>query len=190
MIELGAGLILSTYQESSTEPTFKLEAGYENVYLWGSYEVPHIKFLGNPVADTDIYGFGLGFRKEVRPGITLFIEGGYAILDESVLDTAEEMVYTQIVGNHAVEGRKVPVSGAYSGDYSYSYEIDDAWMGRIGVNLEVMDNVHVTASYRAMKADQEYAIWDEESRAAGRGYWREDDTYDFGAFEVGIFFRY
>ena len=189
MFDIAAGVLLSTYDDSSTEPTFKLEVGYDNVYLWGSYEVPHIKFYGNPVADTDIYGLGVGVRQKFGK-FTLFVEAGYAILDETVLDTAEEMVYTQIVGNHAVEGRTVPLKGAYPGQYNFSYEIDDSWMGRIGVDVLVMEHVHVTASYRAMKADQEYAIWDDDSNYPVSGYWREDATYNFNAFEVGLFFRY
>ena len=190
MFEIAAGLLLSTYDDSPTEPSFKLEVGYDNVYLWAGYEAPEIKFYGNPVADTDIYGFGVGFRQKVG-AVTLFIEAGYGVVDEDLGNCcSEEMVYTQIVGNHAVEGRTVPLKGAYSGDYNYSYEIDDAWMGRVGVDMEVMEHVHVTASYRAMKADQEYAVWDDDSNYPESGYWREDTPYDFGAFEVGIMIRY
>lgn len=197
IIDLALGVMLSTYSDSRTDVIYKAEIGYKNAYLWGGYEEPDIRFDGNLVANTHQNSFGIGFRHEIQK-FTLYIEAGYTMIDKKLAgDSTHEMVYTELVKNHYVEGRRVPVSckdnycgGSNKGDYNSSYDIDDAWVGRIGVRYEVMPHVEVSASYKAMKADQEYAIWDDDSNYPVAGYWREDKPFDFSSFEVGFLVRY
>lgn len=186
ILELGLGY--ATYSEDMS-PDFKyqLNVGYDNVYFWSDYEEPDIKFRGQPLATTDIIGVGLGARKKWNHA-SAFIEFGYGFVDADVKDhVQQEIIYTELVDNHDVEGRNIPFP---SRGYQSSYEIDDALIARIGVGIEVTDQVTVKASWKAMKADQEYAVWDAQKREAGGGYWREDTTYDFSAFEFGIYYTY
>lgn len=156
------------------------------VYLVAGYDAPRVKMLGQPLAETEIVSLGMGAKRELVSGLTLFTEVGYSWLNLDVNraphDVQQEIIYTQLVKNHNVSGRPVPVDPE---SYQTSYKADDGIFWRLGVGYQLWDSVSLTASYRALLVDQEYSLkasdWSE-----GQGYWREDETYSLSAFEVGV----
>lgn len=191
---LEAGANYSIYSdEAKPALSYTGRVGWKQVYLWGGYEDIQVKMLGQPLGDTTVLAGGLGARHSFTDKFTVYGEVGYGTTDLSVNDHIEgEVVYTKIVGNHRVHGRKVPVSGPFYPPYGYesSYEVEGGPVWRIGVTYELLPHVKLNLSYKALKGKEEYAIWDEERRNAGRGYWREDSTHDFSAFEGGIVFSW
>jgi hypothetical protein len=196
---LSIGLTSSFYDES-TEPAavsnddlvpklgYTLRLGYEEwpVYAVASYESMDTTLLGQPLAEVDGLSIGLGARKKVD-NFSFFLETGLTIIDHSgTASTQYEVVYTHIVGNHAVEGRTAPILNAYTG-YETSYDLDDGMFFRVGVGYHLTDHLSVTAAYRALLVDEEMAVWDHERRYNGNGgYWREDDRKDLSSLEVGV----
>lgn len=157
------------------------------VYLVGTYDSPRVKMLGQPLAETDIVSLGIGVERELVAGLRVFTEVGYSWLNLDVnrepYDVQQEIIYTQLVRNHNVKGRPVPVD--LSEGYQTSYEADDAIFWRVGIGYQLYDSVSLTASYRALYSNQEYTLKSNDW-ADGQSYWREDETYDLSAFEAGI----
>jgi hypothetical protein len=176
------GQSIYTDNDSSTDLNVAIRAGVENVYFVAGWEQPKLKVLGQPVADSDMYTFGLGARKRVDL-FSFFLEAGVLWTDEEPQShIVHEVIYTHLVGNHDVHGRTVPVDPR---NYDATYELDDGLFMRVGVGYHFSDNVAVTASYRASQVDTEVTIRDRDW-TEGQGYWREDTTTDLGAFEVAI----
>lgn len=157
------------------------------VYLVGTYDSPRVKMLGQPLAETDIVSLGIGVERELVAGLKVFTEVGYSWLNLDVnrepYNVQQEIIYTQLVRNHNVKGRPVPVD--FSEGYQTSYEADDAVFWRVGLGYQLYDSVSLTASYRVLYVDQAYTLKSNDW-AEGQGYWREDETYNLSAFEVGI----
>lgn len=193
--EFSVGVQQSLYtEESSAEWSFGGKVAHEAVpvYFWGSYEAPRAKILGQPMGDTDIFSVGLGATQDVSEGVSVFVEAGYSFLDLELNDAVvDEVTYTWLANRHGADGnRTVPVRCAYNpGCYSYSYEVDDGFMARIGAEWALSEHVSVTGAYKWTYLDQEMTIkapsWQE-----GQGYWREDATLNLSAFEVGIWYTF
>jgi hypothetical protein len=186
LVEIGAGQAIYSDNDSSTDWTLQGRVGHKAfpLYLTAGWDQPKVKVLGQPIADTNIYTFGLGTWYEVG-SVSLFVESGLALVDPEIdSGVQQEVVYTYLVGRHNVEGRPVPVDVVNGNEgYTSSYEVDDAPFLRIGAQWQVFEHVAVSASYRFLEADTEMFIkrsgWEE-----GKGYWREDNTANFGAAEV------
>lgn len=184
---LEAGVNQSIYgDEASPELSYVFRGGWKDVYLWGTKEDVKVKMLGQPLGEADILSFGLGARQSFGK-MTVFAEAGWGINDTSVnADIQQEIVYTQLVGNHHVHGRPLPVHAKGKKGYESSYEAEDGPVWRVGVAYDIIPHVRLSLSYKGMKVDTEYAIWDHDQRKNGFGYWREDSTHDFSAFEAGL----
>ena len=181
-------------EESSPEWSFGGKLGHTSVpvYAWAGYEAPRLRMLGQPMADSDIFSAGLGVEKGVAHGVSVFLEGGYSFIsldkNENVVD---EVSYSQLAQNHAVGGRVPPVCAYNPGCYEYSYDVDDGFVARIGAAWALSEHLSVTGAYKWTYLDQEITIFDPERRYEGDGgYWREDNTADLSAFELGIWYTF
>lgn len=190
ILEFEAGITESIYEDDAgSEMGLHIKGGLTDfpVYLFAGYETPKVRMLGQPLGDSTIWTFGFG-GKQKWERLTFFAEFGYAVIDvKTNHDVQEEIIYTDLVDTHHSKFRPIPVDPR---DYEHSYEIDNALMGRLGISIDLFPHTKLSASARWMEADQEGAIWDPVRRAENRGYWREDTTRNFGAFEIGIFFYF
>jgi opacity protein-like surface antigen len=183
---LEAGASRNTYEgDTSAETAYRLRVGWDNAYLWAGTEQPGLRLLGQGMGTATVDSAGLGFRRS-WDGLTVFAEAGYGRVDfRGDARQQQEVNYTYLVGRHNVEGRPVPVECARPGCFETEHTIDDALMGRVGLEYDAAPHVKLTASYRWMRADEYLAIWDAERHAAGKGWWEEHVQRDFGAFEIG-----
>lgn len=184
-VEVGTYQTIYT-EDSNAEWGFKLNSGTEGfpIYATVGWDQPRVKMLGQPVADTEIFSFGFGAKKAFGD-LSLFTEAGWAWVDPDInKDVREEIVYTQLLLNHNVEGRSPPF-GSRMSEYQTSYKMDDAPFLRVGIDYRVHEHAKVFASYRVLYSPTEMTArssdWQE-----GQGYWREDETYNLSAFEVGV----
>ena len=160
------------------------------VYAVAGYDTPRVKMLGQPLAETDMLSLGLGVKRELVSGFTIFTEVGYTWLNLDVnrepYDVQREIIYTQLLLNHDVAGRPVPTGPR---GYQTTYEADDAIFWRLGLRYDLYEHVSLTAAYRALYTDTQYSLrsgdWED-----GDGYWREDETYNLSSFEVGVEYRF
>jgi hypothetical protein len=177
-----------SHEDWVPEIAYMISVGHEDwpVYAVAHYETLTPSILGQSMAEVDALSLGLGARKK-WDDFSFFAETGVALLDVSNYDVVvNEISYTQLVGNHYVGERRIPGLGDSYHDHSSSYELDDGLFFRVGVGYDLTDHLTVTAAYRALLVDQELQVWDEERRARGGGYWREDTTKDFNSVQVGV----
>ena len=192
-VALGASQSIYT-DGSASEWSFGGRVAHKEVpmYLWAGYEAPTVKILGQPMADADLFSLGLGATRELVEGFSVFMEAGYTFTDistnESVVD---EVAYTWLVNRHGAGGnRNVPVPCAYNpGCYESSYTVDDGLTARIGAEWALSEHISVTGAYKWTYLDQEMFI-KKINLEEGAGYWREDETLDLSAFEVGVWYRF
>ena len=181
------GVSRNTYDGNMTaEPSYRLRLGYGDVYLWAGTEQPDVRILGQHMGTTTINSFGLGVRRKFD-GLTVFIEGGYGDVDfRGIPYQQAEVNYTYLVNHHHNPGRPIPVACAGRGCFETEHSIDNAMMGRVGLEYDVMPHVKASASYRWMKADEYIAMWDAGRKAANAGWWEENQQRDFSAWEMGV----
>ena len=176
---------------------FQVRGGLKEwpVYLWGSMDNNETGFLGQPFSKNDVLAFGLGARKSIGD-FWVFGELGYASVDSSThLKIQQEVVYTEIVRNHNVYQRPVPVdlTGPYDQvSYTTEYTIDDDYMARVGLGWDLGDHFGVTLAYRFFRPETYYNIIDTDwqERTGSEGYWEENSTTNLDTFELGILWRY
>lgn len=190
---LSVALGVSQYTEdypyaTESEYTVGLRVGLEDnpLYVWGHYEEPKIRTLGQPMGDSSIISFGLGARKNVGD-FFVFGELGYGVIDEGARETIQqEIVYTDLLRNHRVDFRPAPVrvDRDYQQDsYETLWELDDGFLGKVGVGYQWGD-VGLSVGYRAFYVDEHVELWDEETRARPNGgYWQESRSRDLSAWE-------
>jgi hypothetical protein len=190
LAEVGIGQ--SVYSDDSGDDfhyTVKLGEKDFPVYLVGGYEQPVIRMTGQRIAETDVWSVGVGARKSFND-FYVFAEAGLAYIEEDTYDTTvHEAAYTDLVGTHAVGGRVIPVDNPYRG-YEASYEAKNGPFWELGVGYQLWDHVALTASYRGLVVDQHYAIWDQERRDNGGGWWEETNSLDLSSFKATILVTY
>lgn len=170
-------------------------------YIWGQWEDTTTRFLGQPLADTEIISFGLGwkgyFTEEKRS--YWFGEIGYATLDHSINHSIQqEIVYTELVDRHYKTNRPVPVGLPQDrpllqlGDkydqvtYETKWETKDGYTGAIGVGYEITKHLVGTLAYRPLFVREHIELYDEEVRASGGGWWQESRNRDYSTIQVGL----
>lgn len=200
-LEYTVGLHAATYAETSTEAavSFTLSRDDTPFYIAGTLEQPKIRMVGQPLGDADLFSIGIGMRHQLAPGLYAFAEGGYSMVDVQTNDLIEhEAVWTKLTGDHLTTGldwQQIPESILPRGEtvprYDTSYDLEGGYYGRIGFMFMWRDTIGITAAYRALKLDQEYAIYNPAlPKTPEVGYWRNDDQLDVSAFEIGAVFRF
>jgi outer membrane receptor protein involved in Fe transport len=197
VLTLGVGTSLHQGPQvlEDANASFKVTAGVEKVYLWGTYDTNTSGLLAQPFSNNEVMGFGIGARKSWGD-FTGFLELGYASVDQEVSDRIQqEVVYTQVVRNHNVHGRPVPVdiTGPYDQEsYTTEYTIDSDVMGRVGVSYEFAESWSVSAAYRYFQPETYYNIIDTDwqERTGSEGYWEENTKTDMNAVEVLVEWRW
>jgi opacity protein-like surface antigen len=190
VLTLGVGTSLHQGPQvlEDANASFKVTAGVEKVYLWGTYDTNTSGLLAQPFSNNEVMGFGIGARKSWGDFLG-YLETGLYITDLNDNPAIQhEVVYTHLVGRHAVSGRGVPVDNAYKG-YTTSYEADDGLFLRVGVQYQLWEHVAVGASYRWLEVDTELTL-KREGWSDGGGYWREDNTLDLSAAEVTLVYTF
>jgi hypothetical protein len=175
------------YVETTTAPLFTLKVKPESwpAYLWASYERPELELRGQGLGDASFPAVGFGVERVFRD-TALFIELGYVVTSLSLKDqTPKEAIYTELVMEHAYDGRTIPVK---KGRYNIHYDIDDGFVGRVGASVDLGSHWKVVAAWKYMNLDRSFGMWDEdgEPTAECHCYWVQSDNADYSAFEVGI----
>jgi len=183
--------------EKGSEPeyTYKFQVGHEDypVYVFGGYEDPTVRMLGQGVGTAEIYSLGLGARKDVGD-FFVFGEIGYGKIEqEPRLGIQQETVYTELVGRHNVYNRPVPVDlgGPYDQtSYESSWELDDGILGAIGVGYQINPHLSVTGAYRPFYVAEYISIANPGAKEAGLGYWEEHRSRDLSSFQFHVLFTF
>ena len=196
-LELGQVAVGSNSGAIGTATRLTLGAKDFPVYLYGDAELGrehHI--LGQETAVSDLFTFGVGVEHNITQDFTVFGEIGYGTMKTEVHDYARyETPYTVLVGNHAVGNRSIPVDdsqpyqSAPNEPQSFTSVLEygeNPIVFRFGASFQVIEHVKIIGSYRYGKVEEYLAIYDEERRANGTGYWEETRQVDLGAVELGI----
>jgi len=200
-MEYEIGGYTASYEGSTFGTQLKIGNEKWPVYVWAGYEGLETRILGQGVSDVDILSVGIGAEHKWGE-FSVFINAGYAMMDYSVKQgIVDEIVYTQLV-NHHNTGDERPVPAAdptrpygYGGqdtkyhpdDARTSYEIDDEFIGRIGIGYQVFKHVKLTASYRYLTPKETIKLWDVKQVERGGGWWQESNERDLSAWEIGIY---
>ena len=180
--------------EKGSEPeyTYKFQVGHEDtpLYLFGGYEDPTVRMLGQGIGVAEIFSLGIGAKKELGDGFFVFGEVGYGKVEtEPRIVIQQEVVYTELVRNHNVFNRPVPVDlgGPYDkNSYESSWELDDGILGAIGVGYQVNEHLSVTGAYRPFYVAEYIHIANPGAKEAGLGYWEESRSRDLSSFQLHI----
>lgn len=195
-LTLSLSLGTSLYTEDApyaSEPEYHLglRVGHEEtpLYLWGQYEDLSVRILGQGVGDSSIASFGLGARKSIGD-FFVFGEIGYGVIDEGANKTIQqEVVYTDLLMNHRVDGRPAPVllENDYDQDsYDTVWELDDGFLGAVGVGYQY-GPVSLSVAYRPFYAREHIELRDEDWRElTGGGWWQESRSRDLSSWQLSV----
>ena len=180
--------------EQGPEPeySFKVQVGHVDtpLYLFGGWEDPTVRMLGQGIGKAEIFSVGVGAKKELGDGFFVFGEVGYGKIEqEHRLRIQQEVVYTELVGNHNVYKRPVPVTltGPYDQDsYETSWELDDGILGAIGVGYQFNPHLSLTGAYRPFYVAEYIHMANPGAKEAGKGYWEEHRSRDLSTFQFHI----
>jgi len=177
----------------------------QGVYIWGSREEPKPAFHGQVLGTADVNAYGLGAFSQITPSTRLFLEGGIYKIDTTVdPGVTREVVHREMTREFRVEGEYHPgqrwwLDPIYSdkwGDVTefhteYRYDLDDTWIGRVGITMNVTDFLVFSGSYRYARADEQIQMWDVGQGIPERSYlcgcwWMNQQTRNFNGFEIGV----
>jgi len=193
---LALGLSQIIYDETQSNAAITARANLNNLYVQASWEQPKLKMMGQPLGDMDLWTAGVGYQVKIARGLSLRLEAGYAFPSASINDhIRDEVVYTQLVRDHFVANRPIPLVDLDV--YETSYDVSGGVYGAVGLNYSINDHLGLTAAYRALQLDQEYTLRDPDPAALvdkygsyGEGYWRQDTQVDLSGFSIGIEWRF
>jgi opacity protein-like surface antigen len=179
-----------SYKES---PSIKLELG-NKLYGWGEFSKGSNYILGQKVSSSYVFGAGVGYNFEITPKTYWFLEGGIGYpLNVNNRLIQQEVTYTYLVGRHNVdESRPVPVPNTpYDQEaYSSDWDIDYGLVARTGLKYSFTENFGISASYKYFNPRGYIAIWDEELRNAGGGWWEENVSVNMNVVELGLHYKF
>ena len=181
----------------SAEPEYHLgfTLAHEDtpLYLWGQYEDLSVRILGQGVGDSSIASFGIGARKSFGPYF-VFGQIGYGMIDEGANEgIQQEIVYTDLLLNHRVDGRPAPV--LLENDYDQSsydtvWELEDGFLGSLGVGYQ-WNNVGLSVAYRPFYVKEHVELRDEDWRElTGGGWWQETRSRDLSSWQFNISYSF
>lgn len=188
------GLGYMVYAEMQGEPTFQIKAQHGDAYVALQYEAPRIEELGQGLMRPDIYTLSVGYESKIGSVIP-FVEVGYSYIDgETKAGVQTEVVYTHLVGNHYVEGTRVPTNGVpnlgETNGVHTNYKLDSGISGSIGVRFPIDNHWSASASYRFLKVHENWKLWDDQIVSTTGGWWQENTTRDLSGFEVKINYQF
>ena len=174
------------------------------VYLWGQQESNTPTMSGQKFGDADLTMYGIGVKHEFGK-VRVFGEfGRNDVSFTSAGRVAEEMTLTTFYQQHDYEGRYKPGQQWDSPDYvgpargpfttEYSYEIDDGWIGRLGLSWQVFEHFSMYGSYRWATVGETLGMWDvgpgvppkSEHGGTCACWWKNNDTRDLSGAEFGV----
>jgi len=183
------------YYDEHASYHLKLQTEELPIYLASSYSPSTSTLvLGQDSSKNNITSFGIGFKKEFYEGINIFTELALGIVDSNPnQNNVQEVAYTYLVSRHQVDGRPIPVNISYDYDqssYKASLEIDNSYMFTFGIGFDVTDYLKVNTAYRHFQPKGNIAIWDEEYRAMGLGYWNENIRVPMNSLQLQILWEF
>ena len=177
---------------STPEPHFRVAVGHEEspLYAWGQYEDLKVRMLGQPLGKSSITSVGIGARKFFGDFFG-FAEVGYGVIDEGAQDIIQqEIIYTELLMRHRVDGRPAPVilTNNYDQDsYDTVWELDNGLLGEVGVGYAPNEHWRFTLSYRPFYVKEHIELEDPDWReATGGGYWQETRSRDLSSISLRI----
>ena len=179
-------LVASLYNEEPTELGMRAQYG-DNLYIYGQYEAPEIRVVGQGLSDSEIYSVGLGARKDLGD-FFIFGEFGYGYIENDIAPQVEqEVVYTHLVSRHNVYNRPVPVDQS---DFNTSYDLSGGLLGAIGAGWQVTPHVDFSVAYRAFYGKERYKLWSPSVVAKCDCWWQETNSRDLSSFEFRISYNF
>ena len=214
IIEYGENIIMyekDIEQETGRILKLGLQHNQMSYYLWAGDEDFAPRERGQSFGQIESLAFGGGLGYTHGP-VKLFMEGGVNTIDFSANEKVlEEVATTIFMQNHDYEGRpRVPgttwwedgffIPDTWGDDIgpattNYSYDVEDTYLARIGMQWTLWKYLTVTGAYRWSVADTELNIWDSgngipERHGVGEQdcgcWWKETDTVNFSGFELGV----
>lgn len=174
---------LNTYESTiRTEPGIHVAVA-DPLYLWGSYEAPDLRLVGQYMP-AKVAGGGLGYRLKFERA-AIFVEAGYYWPEVNPLEVVKDEVVEQIlINDHGDPG--------WHAD-TFIYKLSAGWGGRIGVDVEVTSRTSVWAAYRFLQFNEHVAMCEGTERCkwpdttnAGLRHWVNADTQSFSSLQVGV----
>lgn len=138
---------------------FEVRAGGDKYYGWASYsshsQIAQTQRLGN----VDLYGIGLGVRRNATPWLTLYAEAGAGYLNESYSNRVlREIVYYSFAPTFG-DPPFLPDDGSWWSLTSI-YEPDPiAPMIRIGALVELTPRISLELSYMHFVTSVYFSTW-------------------------------
>jgi opacity protein-like surface antigen len=179
------------YEELEQAYGYHLKVG-NSIYGFADYEAQASRILGQNVSDLTMYTLGLG-AKETFGKLELFFVAGYTYIEnENDSIVQQEIIFTELVRNHNVESRPIPVTvpSDYDQDsYETTYEIDGGFMGRVGIAYALTESIKLSGAYKYFTADEHIELYDEGQKPNG-GWWQESYGRDLSSFEIGISYEF
>jgi hypothetical protein len=187
------------YDNSKTEPSVRFRLGTHDqpFYLFAGYDSNEHRLLGQPLGNFEILSGGFGVYHTFDK-VRVFAELGYGEVDVSVKQfVQDEIIPTKLEARHTTPSTPPPADrplregnfqGLPANDSYTSYEIDGGFLGRVGVEWQVLKHVRVSASYRYMTGEEHYEWWDDSKRFGEhfQGWWQDTNAVDLSAWEAGI----
>lgn len=199
-VDVSSTLGYSQGVESDSGPYFKMTITEEDkpYYLWASNESTTTRLLGQPLADTSIWGVGFGYKDYFTEKGYWFGEIGYAYLDHDVSEVIrQEIIYTELVNRHARVNRPVPIGelpdrlltpmGPYSQDtYTTVWETKGAVIGAVGLGYSLNKHLDFIINYRPLFVKEHMELRDNDPKVAEGGWWQESRKRDYSTIQVGV----
>jgi hypothetical protein len=184
-VEVGVAYATYDSQRVLSEPNLQIRVG-GRIYLWGGYENPDLKLVGQSIGDVKMLAGGAGFRHQQGP-ISFFAEFGLFRPDVTTVPIIRnEAVWTQLRNDHGDPGWH-PTHTVY--------ELEEKYGGRIGVGYDVTDYLKTTVVYRVLRLDEELDACTGSDPKCGFPvtdglHWQNRSTLNMSAVELGLFFTF
>ena len=174
-------------------PSLSLSKDVGPVYVWGSYEFPEVRMLGQSLTEAHTLSLGAGQEIPIGPRWNAFWEAGWS---QPFLDTHEgvqrEVVYTNLVRNHNVYKRPVPVDDFRT--TTTSYDLSGGPVIRLGVGYQMTEHLSLRASYKLWRPIEEYSLrdptWQERTGRGEDHYWTETHWRNMDAMELWVLWKF
>jgi hypothetical protein len=184
-VEVGVAYATYDSQRVLSEPNLQLRLG-SRVYLWGSYENPDIKLVGQSIGDVKMLAGGLGLRHQQGP-LSYFAEFGLFYPEVSTVPLIrDEAVWTQLRNDHGDPGWHPKHT---------VYDLEAKYGGRIGVGYALTESVKATVVYRTLRLDEELDACTGSDARCGYPvtdglHWQNRSTLNMSSVELGLFFTF
>jgi len=166
-------------------PFVQLKVAHGGLYGWAGYDRPNVRLVGQRMGDIELISYGVGVQGEygrLRP----FLEFGRFEPDATTKDVIrDEAVVTELNNIHGRRGNRH--------FKETEYNIDSEYGGRVGVLVDLSENVAVSAAYQFLQLNEQLQAYTGKCEwpptEECESWWVDNRKLDISSFQVGIYFR-